>query len=48
VIEVKKGSEGIYQGTTKKRVHPPVKIATNGTSIFHGKEGWKEEDGLEL
>jgi len=42
VFIVKRGKEGsasVHGRSTMKRVHPPLQIATNITSILHGKKG---------
>jgi len=44
----KRGGKGIYSRTAKKGVYLTIKVITDSTSILCGKEGQKEENGLEL
>ena len=51
-VSVVKGEERrgerICKGTVAEGLHSAVEVTTNGTSIFCGKEGWEEEDGVRL
>jgi len=38
----------VYKGTAEKGVYQTLKVTSNDTGIFHGKEGWEEEDGTRL
>ena len=49
IVEEREGRDiQVHIWTTKERVHQTLKIASNGTSVLCGKEGWEEEDGLGL
>ena len=41
-------SERVCKRVAEERIHPAVKITTNGASILCRKEGWKEKDGAGL
>jgi len=41
-------SERVCKKAVEKRIHSVVKVTTNSTSIFCGKEGWKEVNGAGL
>ena len=41
-------SARIHIRATKERIHPTLKITSNGTSILCRKKGWKEANGLGL
>ena len=44
----KRKSTSICKGPVTKRIHPAVKIATDLTSLFFSKEGWKKKNGTRL
>ena len=44
----KRGSKRVCEGATEERVHPAVKITTNGAGVLRGEEGWKKENGTRL
>ena len=44
----KRGGIRVHTGTTEKRIHLTLKIASDGTSILCRKEGWEKEDGVGL
>jgi len=44
----KRGGKGVYLRTAKEGVYLTIKVTTDSTGIFCGKEGWEEEDGSEL
>jgi len=44
----KRGGKGIYLRTAKKEIYLTIKVTTDSTGIFCGKERWKEENGPEL
>ena len=43
-----RGSERIYQGTVKERVHQTLKVAPDGAGVLCRQEGWKEENGTRI
>ena len=43
-----RGGTRIYQETVKKRIHQILKVTPNSASVLCRKEGWKEENGVEL
>ena len=44
----KRKSTSICKGPVTKRIHPAVKIATDLTSLFFSKKGWKKKNGTRL
>jgi len=44
----KGGSASVHGRSTAKRVHLPLQITTNITSILCGKKGWEKKDGIRL
>ena len=44
----KRESKGVCSRTVKKGVYPAIKVTANGASIFCGKEGQEEKDGVRL
>ena len=44
----KGGGTSICGGSTVKRIHSTIEIATDLTSPFCSKEGWQEENGIRL
>jgi len=41
----KGGSKGVYLGAAEERVHPTIKITTDGTGILRGEKEWKKNNG---
>jgi len=39
---------GVHTGTIEERVHPTLKVASNGTGVLCREERWEKENGARL
>jgi len=44
----KRGSVQVHLRTIEKKVYQALKVASNGTSVFHREEEWKKTYGIGL
>jgi len=43
-----RGGKRVHQRAVVKRIHPAIKVTTNGAGILCRKKGWEEANGVGL